>query len=235
MIRDPVEQNAQPFADLVMNLLAILIIVTLVLIILVRAAIVPTQYAVLEPTERDRVLPLGRLGGIQRFSKRFYVTASGVYPVDLAPIAQAILGSERGLTAKANILGEGWQEADLLILPQLAPSIGVSTRTTLMDPGEYRVNIQFPEDTHPPLPLDQNLTYIRSLLKSTATDIGMTPYFLVAPSGFDLFTRIERELVTERSCFRWSYVLSNRKKRNEIDLVKNSNSARSFEARRCNL
>ena len=57
---------------------------------------------------------------------------------------------------------------------------------------------------------------------------GRPPNFLVMPSGFELFEKIERHLVENGSCFRWYPV-----RKNEIVYRRDARFFMFYSARRC--
>jgi hypothetical protein len=226
MRRDPLDESAQSFADLITNLLAILIIVTLILIAFVKSAAAPLNFAADIAAERDRVLALGRLGGVQTFSGHFYVAAAGVFELDMSKLAGAITALNDSDKGVAGMLGDPWGEVSFSVLPSLRDGADEEMRSLSQDPGQYRVELTVPKDIDSPQPMPAEA--VRRLVEERAYALGRTPNFIVAPSGFDVFMLLERQLVAELRCFRWSFTLNR-----EVIFIRTSQSARNFAARRC--
>lgn len=220
---DPLDRSAQSFSDLIMNLLAILIVITLLAILLLKSAVTPLVYAVDEPAERNRAFALAQLSGIPKFSTYFYVNATGVFELHFEALATAISAANYSPQGRIPLLGEDKPLVDYRINTSLEAD---EFRPLLQDPAQYMIRLTFPAMPNNSVAMNQD--NVLALIEARAYRVGRTPNFIVAADGFDTFAMLEKALFDQHRCFRWSYT-----KGGQINIERSSRFFRKFVARRC--
>lgn len=221
------EESVQSFADLIFNLLAILIVFTLVLLLLTSSADTEIEFIVDSPAERDRTFPMARLGGVPKFAKDIIVYADGIAFVERQALMDALVNTDREKSGSFHGLPEPWDPVQYNVLrPTVITGSSQSLRQLTSDPGEYLIEVKYPDAPEglEPRPITDAIALIDTEI--LANDV--VPHFLVSPAGFDYFTQIERELVANGTCFRWSFLSNGR-----INLRRDVQYFRKFAAQRC--
>lgn len=217
MHNDPLERSSEGFADIVMNLLAILIVVTLIALLFVSSRTIPTIYAVDAPAQRDRVFPVLRLEGVAALSTAYYVSGSTLSELDFDPLAEAVLETGIG-DGQAELLEPGWAPVDY----ELQVSEGQFGR----DPGGFVFRLRLPQAPEDADVLASESALMRILSQTVET--GRVPSFYVAQSGFALFSQMESALLERGLCFRWFPVIDN-----ELIYMRHQEYFTQVSARRC--
>ncbi|RMF39958.1 MAG: hypothetical protein D6754_04305 [Alphaproteobacteria bacterium] len=213
--RDPLETGAQGFADIVTNLLAILVIVTLIALVLAASQSRPVAYAVDRPADTPQVFPLPPQTRLPGFTEHFLVSGGRLSAIRFDRLADAMAARALEGSGQIALLDAGWPEMRYEN-PPLPPR---------RDIGEYRIRLTLPEPGDLP---ERSIDELIAAIEAQSYARGLFPNFLVTPSGFALFTDIERRLVAARRCFRWVLTPENR-----ITYHRKFYFFADFAARRC--